>query len=65
MTDQPTLAEPECEHEFKDGAVLAFDKEAAAGLDTHEVRQRWPRLLCLKCGAICYASFEHYIYGDY
>ena len=45
-----------------------FDAEASRVLSSHEVRQRWPRLhhVC-ECGraTILYASFEHYLAGDY
>ena len=58
------VATPACDH------GLAFDSEAAHGLDAHEVRKRWPRLdgLCPKgCGfhGIGYVSYEHYICGDW
>ena len=49
---------------------VTFDQEAAEGLDTYEIRKRWPRLHgeCPKgCGfsGIGYASYAHYIYGDW
>lgn len=49
---------------------VAFDEKAAEGLTAFEIRQRWPRYVgeCQKgCGAIgmMYASWEHYIAGDW
>ena len=55
-----------CKHE---AVQPTFDNEAAAGLDEHEVRKRWPRFSgrCSECGqrVILYASAEHYIMGDW
>lgn len=46
-----------------------FDEEAAKSLDSWEIKRRWPRkqTVCVKCGAsmIAYASFMHYIAGDW
>lgn len=55
---------PSCDH------GLTFDYEAAKGLSSAEVKHRWPRLFgpCPKgCGysGIAYASYEHYICGDW
>ncbi len=54
---------PHCDH----GAT--FDREAARGLSSEEVRARWPRFfgLCKACGyyGIAYASMEHYVMGDW
>jgi hypothetical protein len=50
---------------------ITFDPEAAATVvDAYEVRKRWPRLYgdCPKgCGytGIYYASYAHYIWGDW
>ncbi len=48
--------------------VVEFDEEAARGLSASEVRKRWPRFQghCL-CGVshICYASWMHYVMGDW
>lgn len=49
---------------------LSFDENAARGLDSYEVRKRWPRLsgACQKgCGfnGIGYASYMHYLSGDW
>lgn len=49
---------------------VVFDYKAASGLSADEVRKRWPRVngICPKgCGfnGIGYASFEHYICGDW
>lgn len=48
----------------------AFDEEAALKIaDPWEVRRRWPRFSgeCTKCGfnGVAYASFVHYIAGDW
>mgnify|MGYP000999235507 CR=1 FL=1 len=51
---------------------VTFDKETAdrEKLDAYEVRKRWPRgngPCPLGCGwtGIFYASYDHYIYGDW
>lgn len=55
--------DPNCDH------GVTFDAAAAAGLDSLEVRRRWPRFagICSKCGysGIYYASYEHYLCGDW
>lgn len=63
---EPTVCNDEsgCDH------GIAFDSVAARGLSAHEVRKHWPRLFgpCPKgCGfdGIGYASFEHYVAGDW
>lgn len=49
--------------------VPAFDPKRARGMTPMEVRQDYPRLwwTCPNCDAqlICYASFEHYLAGDW
>ncbi len=47
-----------------------FDSKASANMSSHQVRQVYPRLFgkCPKgCGyeGIAYASFEHYVSGDW
>lgn len=42
-----------------------FDPAAARGLPSEEVRKRWPRAKCSMCGAMLYASEEHYLAGDW
>ncbi len=49
---------------------VAYDEDAARGLDEYDVRRRWPRLhgTCpMGCGfvGIAYASAMHYIMGDW
>lgn len=49
---------------------VTFDESEAKGLDAREVREKWPRLFgkCPKgCGyvGIAYASYAHYLYGDW
>jgi hypothetical protein len=56
--------DPKCDH------GVTFDSKESEGLSAYEVRRRWPRLFgeCPKgCGfkGIGYASFEHYIAGDW
>lgn len=55
-----------CPH---DSAPVEFDEKASAGLSSNEVRKRWPRFWgrCPDCGEqlIKYASFAHYIAGDW
>jgi hypothetical protein len=49
--------------------VLPFDEELAKTMTSDEVRKTYPRFfgLCASCGykGISYASFAHYIYGDW
>lgn len=54
----------ECDH------GLTFDQDETRGLSVAEIRKRWPRLSgrCPKgCGyvGIAYASFAHYVCGDW
>lgn len=56
--------ESTCDHD------VTFDEKEAKGLDAYEVRRRWPRLtgVCPKgCGynGIAYASYLHYLSGDW
>jgi hypothetical protein len=54
---------PTCDH------GVTFDEEAAKDLSVAEIRKRWPRkwVDCAECGfrGIAYASYAHYIYGDW
>lgn len=47
----------------------AFDLEAAKLTSSDVIRMRWPRFdgTCSVCGysGIAYASYEHYVYGDW
>jgi len=56
----------ECAH---DGARVDFDIDAARGLSPQAVRKQWPRFFgtCPDCGCslIKYASYAHYIAGDW
>jgi hypothetical protein len=60
----------QCPHVGIDTGIK-FDAKAAKGLTPTEVRARWPRghnLTCSVCGEIIsavYASYEHYIAGDW
>lgn len=50
------------------GATPAFDEEAARGLSSDEIRERWPRgHKCPNCGlqAEFYASHSHYSMGGW
>ena len=55
-----------CQHEK---CTVTYDAEAAKGLDEFEIRRRFPRFSgnCPDCGVqlIKYASYEHYIMGDW
>ena len=60
----PAADPAECDH----GVV--FDEAAATTMSADEVREKYPRLFgtCPKgCGyvGIAYASFAHYVYGDW
>jgi hypothetical protein len=56
----------ECAHP---NLPVRYDSEQARGLSAHEVRERFPRFYgpCPDCGEVMigYASFEHYIAGDW
>ncbi len=49
--------------------AVTFDENAAQGLSAAEVQKRWPRgrHKCTYCDStvIAYASYAHYIYGDW
>jgi hypothetical protein len=55
-----------CEHK---GVAVSFDEQASRGLSSATVRRLWPRFFgtCPDCGRslILYASFAHYIAGDW
>lgn len=55
--------------QFKKEDLPIFKQEECNGLSTSEVREKFPRkwLNCTKCHqpTLHYASFEHYIYGDW
>lgn len=60
-----TRTPAECDHSDN---VVPFDEKASEGLEAREVKERWPRgSFCEHCGArgIYYASFLHYIRGDW
>lgn len=65
MDVKPVCIVCNCDH------LPPFDRDAARGMTSQEVRKRWPRYdgECGKCGAkfggISYASMEHYILGDW
>lgn len=56
----------ECEHT---SLKPAFDEEKAKTMTASQVRQTYPRAYgkCKECGweGIMYASYAHYIYGDW
>lgn len=60
------MCQGECDHA---ASMPKFDKIAAEGLGSYEVRERWPRFMgnCAECGqmVILYESFEHYLMGDW
>lgn len=55
-----------CEHPC---VVPDFDERAAEGMTSDQVRERWPRYhgRCPDCGfyGALYASFKHYLAGDW
>ena len=57
---------PKCEHK---NLPVVFDAEKAKGMDSIAVRVAFPRFYgkCPDCGEtmIGYASFEHFIAGDW
>jgi hypothetical protein len=61
-------AQAECEHTK---CAVSFDEEAAKLLkeNTDEIRKLWPRFegKCPDCGSLLikYASYAHYVYGDW
>lgn len=62
--DQRSPREKECDH------GVTFDRKAIGRLSPPEIRKLYPRLVgaCPKgCGyqGIAYASWEHYIAGDW
>jgi len=65
--EAPALIPAMCDH--PNLPAVPFDPIAAKGLTADEVRKRWPRLAltCPDCGMemCCYASFEHYVSGDW
>lgn len=73
MPPQESIQTPECfddTDECKHLSVMpTFDEKAAEGLTVNEIRERWPRFMgeCPECGGhvILYASFVHYIAGDW
>lgn len=42
-----------------------FDIDKACKMTSHEVRMKWPRRTCKRCGSTIYDSFDHYIAGDW
>jgi len=57
-------------HECPHAQIMPeFDAEAAKGLSAAEVKRRWPRYegVCPDCGqgGAFYASYEHYLMGDW
>lgn len=62
------MADPaaRCEHPK---VIPEFDEKAAREMTVWQIRQKYPRFSgkCPDCGyeGIIYASYAHYIYGDY
>jgi hypothetical protein len=56
----------QCPHE---SVMPAFDEQAAEGMSSAEIKEKYPRFMgeCPDCGqhVILYASFMHYICGDW
>lgn len=68
---EPLITGPSATSSDRDACMhgIAFDEEAARGMNSHDVRKRWPRLMgrCEHCGydGIYYASWAHFIAGDW
>lgn len=66
FNESPYRTQAECQT-----CKVEFDLDLAStlGLESYEVRNRWPRWFgkCNDCGyeGIRYASFAHYVYGDW
>lgn len=56
----------ECQHEaLSPEHAKAYSDELAKDLSAEDVRKSWPRQRCLDCGTTLYASYGHYIAGDW
>lgn len=66
MTREQEARFKACDHA---ACMPTFDAVAARDLPSEEVRKQWPRFQgeCPSCGLrmITYASYEHYIMGDW
>lgn len=58
--------EPKPDHDCTKESGVVFPDEAK-GLSSDEIRERYPRKRCPRpgCNTICYASYYHYIAGDW
>ena len=45
--------------------LVTFDSEQARDMSSAEIKKRFPRITCQECGTVVYASYEHYIAGDW
>jgi hypothetical protein len=45
--------------------LVTFDPVQARDMSSTEIRKRFPRITCQECGTVVYASYEHYIAGDW
>lgn len=63
-TGPAVAAEAPSDHDCAKESGVEFPDEARA-LSPLEVRALYPRKRCPKCDAICYASYMHYIAGDW
>lgn len=63
----PRISSEACDHSM--APAPQFDKEAARSMSTSRIRTVFPRFdgPCPGCGVrlIKYASWDHYIYGDW
>lgn len=55
---------PRGKHDCVKESGVQFDPNDPR-LTADNIRELYPRKTCPKCGGICYASFHHYIYGDW
>ena len=67
LQETPLGSYPSCEHPLL--PEPAFEEELTRNMPAHEVRRQWPRgsARCPNCGEwiVKYASYAHYIYGDW
>ena len=61
MNDQEEQQDCAGEHQ----KLVTFDSLQAREMSSAEIRKRFPRITCQECGTVVYASYEHYIAGDW
>lgn len=63
LRNPKNTAEDDCPSDHT--KLVSFDPATARDLDSSEIRRRWPRVTCQECHTILYASYDHYIAGDW